>query len=464
MVVNLKQMHVFFDAHQRDGVDEIYFDIASRYILASLASIGANVQKNSLSSTSSQDLSLGANSTNSAQGSNSNGISIYVEALSRLLIAEVTNAQQLFDNDDSITARYFEEISNLSISELFTLTNKISADCLSKRPIAKEAPIAFELLDSITKIISLFQKFSPRAVPARLTQVLHTSQVSVQYVFTDFVKYVETRVDSAQTNVILENGVSDATIEVMTRLKKLSQYRSTELVAIGSLSAGAWLSNPKPRWATIIPSINSGNHLVQERAEGNAVELLSLFFGDCIDALVLSLELKAKALQKKTTQVGFFILTNLEVVEHYITNSDIFKILGNTGAERLEKLRKRGVDMFVESWKSAAALLMDVTILGGGSSGGGSSSSKSLSGKDREIIKEKFRTFNADFEVLVKTHKAYNITNQSLRQQLAKEVRFISPLYHRFYDKHSGGDFSKHVDKYIKYNKQEFDRILESLE
>jgi exocyst complex protein 7 len=88
---------------------------------------------------------------------------------------------------------------------------------------------------------------------------------------------------------------------------------------------------------------------------------------------------------------------------------------------------------------------MDVTVVKGGSSS--TFGKSSLSSKDREAIKEKFKNFNAEFDALVKAHKSYNITDQSLRQLLAKEVSFISPLYHRFYDKHSGGDFSKHVDK-----------------
>jgi exocyst complex protein 7 len=111
--------------------------------------------------------------------------------------------------------------------------------------------------------------------------------------------------------------------------------------------------------------------------------------------------------------------------------------------------------MFLEGWKAVAAHLMDVTIVRPGN--------KSLSSKDREIIKEKFKLFNVEFEGLVAKHKSYNLTDPSLKQLLAKEVAFLSPLYHRFYDRHCGGDFSKNVDKYIKWDKQQFDKILESL-
>lgn len=103
-------------------------------------------------------------------------------------------------------------------------------------------------------------------------------------------------------------------------------------------------------------------------------------------------------------------------------------------------------------------MLMDVTVVKGGNST--SSGKSSLSSKDREQIKEKFRNFNAEFDSLVKAHKSYNVTDQTLRQLLAKEIAFISPLYHRFYDKHSGGDFSKHVDKVRFINAFSFSILL----
>lgn len=489
-VTVLKQLYTFFDTYKdpvapgggagstaalpkRETPHEVYFDVASRYISASLSGLAGRSEP-----ASSDSLASGANtpknplSPNPAGGSGSmsmagmyekgtNGITNYAEAYSRLLIAEVTNAQQLFDNDEKMSVFYFEEISNLSLSEFVTLANKINDHVT--RNITTDSALSFELLDAITKVINLIQKFLSR-VPARLTQALQNCQATTQIVFKDFIKYIETRVDNAQPNVIVENGISDATVDIMTRMKRLSVYKNTALVAIGSMTAGSWFGPTKPRWYSTYTSGSGG--FSQDRINGNSIELLSAFFSDCIDALFVSLEMRAKGMQKKTTQVGFFLLTNLALIEHYVTSSDIYKVLGSSGADRLEKLRKRGVDMFLEGWKSAAALLMDVTFVkGGGNSGGGGGSSKSgLSSKDREAIKEKFRTFNMEFENLVKTHRGYNITNQALRQTLAKEVRFISPLYHRYYDKHSGGDFSKHVEKYIKYNKQEFDKILESLE
>lgn len=512
-IATLQQLYQFFESGElNDGgpgsIHEIYFEIAARYIQASLAPLqsrsmtpGSSVSGLSGINPSGSSVSLASGNQGTLYEKGSNAILLYSEALCKLLGAEVTNAQQLFNGDEAKTKKYFDGISSLTVPEFISIAKKIN-DHVSKN-IQTDYLLAFELLDAVNQICSMFQRFSYRpstnaGIGAHLNQLQQRCQKTAQLVFSTFIKYVENRVDAAQP--INENGVSDATVEVMTRMKRMAQYRSSQLSAIATLAPGSWLiqqnttpmlqqntgsgtqsssaatSTPgggaggaagslssKPKWAQVY----STSGFVQESAAGNPVELLSSFYSDCIDALFVCLELKAKSLQKKNTQVGFFLLTNLTVIEHYVTasNSELYTILGPSGADRLEKLKNRGLNLFLEGWKSAAALLMDVTVVkGAGSSNAVLGGKSGLSSKDREAIKEKFRTFNAEFENLIKTHKGYNITNQTLRQTLAKEVKFISPMYHRFYDRHSGGDFSKHVDKYIKYTKQEFDKILESLE
>lgn len=487
-VTTLRQLYAFFQNDQRERVDDVYFEIASRYISASLSGL-STASVPSIPDTPSNSMlisgaTVGAPGNGTQVGGfgsvsiagmyerGSNAITKYADAYCRLMIGEVTNARQLFDNGDGTSsgngdmgAVYFEQIMTLTINEFIEVSTKIN-DHVS-RNMQTDSALGFELLEAVTNVSNVIKKFSTR-VPARLTQIMTSCQNTTHGLFKDFIKYIETRVDSAQSNVIVENGVSDATVDVMSRLKRLSLYKSIALVSISTLGPGNWITSSTA--APVVPatagapgavkkswnSVYSTSFLAPQGTK-DPVELLSWYFSDCIDALFVCLEIKAKGLQKKNTQVGFFLLTNLALIEHYVTSSDIYKILGSVGAERLEKLKKRGVDLFLEGWKNAASLLMDVTVVKG-------PPGKGLSSKDREAIKEKFRTFNTEFEQLTKSHKAYNITNQTLRQQLAKEVKFILPLYHRYYDKHVGGDFTKHVDKYIKYNKQEFDKILESLE
>lgn len=83
--------------------------------------------------------------------------------------------------------------------------------------------------------------------------------------FKDFIKYIETRVDSAQSNVIVENGVSDATVDVMSRLKRLSLYKSIALVSISTLGPGNWITSSTA--APVVPATAGAPGAVKKKLE-----------------------------------------------------------------------------------------------------------------------------------------------------------------------------------------------------
>lgn len=502
----LRQLYSVFDLQkqlERREVDNVYFEISSRYIQASLSSLEAKTHPPptplapsiaqaaaTQSNNASAGGSGGANNPTGPGGlggipnsssnnllniskappyeRNSNAIIKYSDALCLLLTAEVENSARIFPDQTDMQTYYFEQVCGNALSEYVNLSTEISAHV--KTHLATDAMLAFEVIEATGHLINTIKMVTKR-VPTVLTTCMQSIQDTTHLVLSDFMKYIEIRVHNIAT-LPSDNGVCDVTIDVMSRMKRFADYKNSALVSISTMNPGAWIaSNPRPSWNITFSSSGA----VSAAAAGNPVELLSSYFSDAIDALFVCLEMKAKSVQKRNTQTGFFLLTNLTLIERYVTKSDIYMILGSTGSDRLEKLRKRGLNLFLEGyaffvfavtyvltlitrWKNAAALLMDVTVVKGGTTT--SSGKSSLSSKDREAIKEKFRTFNTEFDSLVKAHKSYNITDQSLRQLLAKEVSFISPLYHRFYDKHSGGDFSKHVDKVSFYPISSFRSLL----
>lgn len=488
-MMTLRQLYNVFKTHSKIDhrePDKIYFEICSKYIKSSLSTLEGKSRPPQTPPTPSIDqvtatMSTNANQANSSNGAGnglpssaanilniskappyergSNAIVKYADALSLLLSAEFENCTRLFPDNKGTQDYYFEHICTSSLSDFVNLSNNI---CKHVRThLATDSMLAFEVIEAIGHLINTV-KMITKIVPTVLSTAMKDAQDTTHLIFTEFIKYIEFRVQNL-ISLPSDNGVCDATIDVMSRMKRFADHKNSALVSISTMNSEGWLSNPKPTWYTTFTSSGAVS-----AAASNPVELLSSYFSDAIDALFVSLELKAKFLQKKTTQVGFFLLTNLTLIERYVTKSDIYMILGATGSDRLERLKKRGLNLFLVGyvtlffiinfrklltfffcflirWKNAASLLMDVTVVKGSSSS--TFGKSSLSSKDREAIKEKFKNFNAEFETLVKAHKSYNITDQSLRQLLAKEVTFISPLYHRFYDKHSGGDFSKHVDK-----------------
>ena len=91
--------------------------------------------------------------------------------------------------------------------------------------------------------------------------------------------------------------------------------------------------------------------------------------------------------------------------------------------------------------------------------------SNSLNKQQKEQIKEKFKSFNKEFDEVLLTQKGYAIPDVELRAQVLKEVRVIlCPMYNRFHDKYTTAvEFTRNPEKYIKYNKQELESQLEKL-
>ncbi|AOW02722.1 exocyst complex protein EXO70 [Yarrowia lipolytica] len=411
--------------------DNTYVDSRSRYLAMSLSPVASKVKPTVRTGKAPYD-------------KQSNGIHIYAEALLKMLQAEHDNLRCAFPKDEARVKQYFTQLAQTPLQTYQAAGEEISNHV--QRNISTDALLIFELIEGTVALKRGLEPLTNSAAP--LDRLIQSSYNVSQGVFTEILKICEARVQQVMT-LPSDNGVCDATVEVMSRIRRFAEYKDSAVLAISGMKYQQWIPQPRPAWMSTFSSAPAGYTTTKPQ------ELLSAVFSDSIDAFYVTLEMKAKQLNpKKPSQVGFFLLTNLTLIERFVTKSEVYKVLGGQGRERLEKLRKRGLNLFLEGWKATASLLMDTTVV---------NSKGSLSSKDRELVKDKFKTFNADFEELVKNHKTYTITDPALKQLLAKEVAFICPLYHRYYDKHIGGDFSKNVDKYIKYDKAQFDRVLQEL-
>lgn len=372
----------------------------------------------------------------------SNGILNYTEAYLGFLSNEYALLEDIHKGSEfmvptflKIIQRSVENYSRVIKDILDSIQNKLANDGL----------LVFELIDSLTKVLSMLRSKSKDTYPS-LQSNLEACRTTARSLFKELLKFTEQRVNSL-TLLPQDSGISEVTVEVMSKARKFSEYRNDALSVMTGMKAGSWIPQPKPQWLSTFSSISHTTAI----DDNDPKQLLSSFFSDVIDALIVSLGIKANQFIKKKQTIGYFLITNITLVEQIVSRSELKNILDSVGFARLEKLKKRALNSFLTGWKQVASYLLDVNVVG------------KLSSKDREAIKEKFRNFNSEFDELVKSYKAYNITDPSLKKFLSKEISFISPLYKRFYDKHSSGDFTKHTDKYIKYNKVEFDKILDSL-
>ncbi|KAM3958226.1 exocyst complex component 7 [Aphomia sociella] len=76
-----------------------------------------------------------------------------------------------------------------------------------------------------------------------------------------------------------------------------------------------------------------------------------------------------------------------------------------------------------------------------------------LRDKDRQILKDKFASFNREWEEATRAQRGYSVPDAELREALKRDNKqALLPPYTAFYDAASALPFSKNPDKYVKYS------------
>ena len=258
----------------------------------------------------------------------------------------------------------------------------------------------------------------------------------------------ETKRKAATTPLPPDGGSVPLVEEVMSSLATLTGY-----------------SGPL---ASILTSLGDGNWRTKSNAGGSAPldvgpdsgTLLSHFILDMIEALMTSLEARGRAFHRSKAALGVFLSNVFCIVDRSIRQSpELARYLGAPDSiARIDTFRKRATSTYLDAWKETSQYLLDVQYTsrsGARASSGGATDScaivKSLSSKDRDAIKEKFKSFNASFDDMLSRHKNLHMERE-VRTVLTRELQTVlEPLYARFYDRYV--EIDKGRGKYIKYDK-----------
>lgn len=284
--------------------------------------------------------------------------------------------------------------------------------------------------------------------------------------FVALIENVEKRIKGSDKMTDL--SITEVVVELFSRLRRLSDYGNSLKRLIAGMPVGTWLNSKPPFrfigvYTSVIPNVAG------DVDELSSEFLISSFCSDYIDAIMVNIEVELKEDDhlKKSVQ-GYYLIKNLVLLENIVNRShQFYTILGNAGIERLNKLKKRYLKLFLDDWNYASYIIIrDMTAITANNAGhGGSSSSASvstsLSGKEREQVKDLFRHFNESFSEALKNYEKFNITDASLRNYLASEIKkLMVSSYFKLYDKYAHTDFTKNKAKYVKYDKRQFELLL----
>ncbi|KAK9344875.1 Cullin repeat-like-containing domain protein [Lipomyces starkeyi] len=441
-IKDLSIMVDFFMVTDASAGVPIYADIRGKYIMHNLSVLSETAIKTEIKR------------VNGFYRKGTSSFKLYMDALLRAMVTEEKMVRKIFKAKADIQGALTATLKDLEKSFQAAVQ---AINIVIRKNLITDCFYAFDVIEQIHAASGELLLATESPV-FNLESCSKELRKTAQDSFQEILRHIEVVV-SGLPGLPIDFAVLDITKQVIGWITRLADYDTTLASLLIPLGAPAAWSLRLSYQSTFSTATGSGT----PNSSYMGTEILSLFISEIFDDLLVNIEAKARAQYKKVTRVGLQIIANLLYVERAVRSSpEVSAVLASgTGMDRLDKIRKRALNMFLDGWKVCASYLMDVTIVRSVSTA--SVGKGIMSSKDREVIKEKFRNFNTAFEELVAKFKEYNFADTELRAYLAKEVAFVSPLYQRFYEKHKSGEFSKHTEKYIKYSKSQLDQLLASL-
>lgn len=375
---------------------------------------------------------------------------MYASGIEGIFLAEYQNITSIFLRDDwgaayeTTCRKAFGNFAKTVLELNRHIKSNITTDCFLAYEIVEIILGLSSRLDSKTGGLKL--GFADAMKPIR-----ETAKSSIS----DLIDDVRRRAQSI-TSIPGDGASLPFTGEVMARLQALTLYQRPLASILASIGDGNW--NPGSVSATgsstSLPSLKSFD------VGADWSQLLAHYIMDTMETLLTTLESKARALLRSKPIVGVFMCNNVAIMDRMIRSSDLSSVLSSTGAPaKIESWRKKGTSAYIDSWQEAFSALMEVQYTNrgarppSGSSGSVDSAAfiKGLSSKDKDVIKEKFKAFNASFDDLCSKHKGMSMEKE-VRSHLGREIgKIVESLYGRFWDRYH--EIDKGKGKYVKYDR-----------
>lgn len=387
-----------------------------------------------------------------------NGISMYAQAMEGLFVAEYDSICNIFARSEwgSVCMATCQPALGEFNKTLRELNGHI------QRNMMTDCFLGYEIYDVISTLAVRIESSTTgelkRPVYDALKPIRETSKASLGKLLED----TRTRV---QTLVALpmDGAAVPVTTDTMARLQTMANYLPPLSHIMTSLGSGGWNAKSTASSSTSIPTMKS----FDVGADGK--KLFAEYATDTIDTLLQNLEGKARMLLKGKSLQGVFLANNVSIIDRMIRSSELGPLLGPLQG-KIETWRKKSNALYMESWREPSGYLLDVQYTnrntgrphsGGGGGVDSAAIVKTLSSKDKDAIKERFKNFNTSFDDLIQRHKSYKM-ERDVRSQLGREVQSIlEPLYGRFWDKYH--EIDKGKGKYVKYDKSQLGSTLAGL-
>ncbi|RVW44537.1 Exocyst complex component EXO70A1 [Vitis vinifera] len=362
-------------------------------------------------------------------------------AVKLLFSGEKKVCGQIFDGVDSLRDQCFAEVTANSVAVLLSFGDAIAK---SKRienlhfflqyhlsPILKMCKVHLSwksLLWLRHEIETIFE--GQACVEMRESSLSLTKRLAqtAQETFGDFEEAVE---KDATKTAVLDGTVHPLTSYVINYVKFLFDYQSTL------------------------------KQLFQEFGEGDADAQLASVTTQIMLALQNNLDGKSKQ-YKDPALTQLFLMNNIHYIVRSVRRSEAKDLLGDDWVQ----IHRRIVQQHANQYKrvSWAKILQCLSIQGAASSGGGGAIAEagSGSGVSRAMVKDRYKTFNIQFEELHQRQSQWTVPDSELRESLRLAVAEVLLPAYRSFIKRFGPmiENGKNPHKYIRYTPEDLEHML----
>jgi exocyst complex protein 7 len=402
-------------------------------------------------------------------------ISSYKVALHGMLAAEYDNIRIIFAPEECTKLMLATAMPALKDfgKTMADLNNMILENLM------RDCFLAYETMDIVTKMGGQLGDMAGLEIQKPIRELLrpvhNTAKISIG-------KMLEHTKNSVQRLATLpqEGAAIPATIEAMERMRAMGDFLPPVLKVVAAVGDGNWGPIPGSPNPVGSPSLRSFDTTLTGTTAGGSTESRQIFIhfcSDILETLIAALDSRSRLLLKNQGVQSVFMLNNLAVIEGMIRSHDVLSgellgptSLGPTGQgiqTRIDMWRSKWIKLYLQNWTAASMHLLDVQYTSRGNRRSAAAMNKdseaivaAMSSKERESMKEKFRSFNIAFDDLVQKHRIYRMERE-VKALLAKEVsQTIEPLYGRFWDRYHEVD---RKGKYVKYDKVILGQVLAQL-
>ncbi|KAI8088102.1 Cullin repeat-like-containing domain protein [Gilbertella persicaria] len=373
----------------------------------------------------------------------------YTECFTKMLESEYKFAEQIMGNEQRRAAALKGSIIPAT-TEYIAAGKQLNA--VAKRLNYTETAFVFDIIEKFDRECAVYIEDVCRIVPLHdIQDMINAFKLTILRNFYEFMEDIRGRKDANQPmNLSSDGTVHEMTSNTLNYFKRLYTWRDTVEPLLVLIGDGGWNTMPSLQ-------IMADSGRVQQGESAVGAALLQKFFVDALDQMTLALQLKSRG-YKKPTLATLFLLNNYNHILRQIRSPPLNAIFDDGSEMKFGKLVKKQLDAYQESWKPCVENLMDVTYVRGGSI------KSSMGSQERQLIKERFKNFNTEFEEISRAQQSYAVPDQELRNQVIRDVKnVIVPMYGRFLDKYQNSDFTKNHAKYIRYDKERVDKMLSHL-